>query len=161
MQKATFLFVLLAVAFQTAMAQTPKIKMTIQEIITRPGVWEANPEATFRYHENLYRQKGLEEKEADKIITKTTDAFFMFRDNMLWHYGETRFGQAVFAKLYFQVDEVAQTIKMYQEATLEGKARLTFQLSSIDEKRLIFFIEEEKMFFVCDYTTDKKKFLER
>lgn len=170
MQKATFLFVLLAVAFQTAMAQTPKIKMTIQEIITRPGVWEANPEASFRYQEELLHQKGLEEAQADKIIAKTTGAFFMFRDNKYWHYAETPFGRAILAKFFFKVIEGESfdefdldnenAIKIYKEATFEGEPVLTFSVRSMSEERIIFYLEEERMYFVCDYTTDKKKFPE-
>ena len=136
--------------------------MNIQEIITRTGVWEGNPEATFRYHENLYQQKGLEEKEADKIILKTSDVWFMFRDGRLWYYGKTPYGTelVVFAKYYFRVDELDETIKIYKEASFEGAPVLTFDIKSLDEKRLIFFLEEEEMYFVCDYTEDKRKFPE-
>jgi hypothetical protein len=136
--------------------------MNIQEIITRAGVWEGNPEATFRYHENLYQQKGLEEEEADKIIAKTSDVWFMFREDRLWYYGKTPYssGTVVFAKYYFQVDEIEETIKMYKEANFAGEPVLTFDVTSRDENRLIFFIAEEKMYFVCDYTTDKSKFPE-
>ena len=154
MKSTIFLHLLIATAFHTAVAQTPPKKMNIQETITRAGVWESNAKASFHYREELY-QMGIEETEADRIIQKTSDVWFMFRDNMLWHYGNTRFGQAIFAKFYFQVDEIESTIKMYQEATFEGEPVLTFDVKSLDKKRLIFFLEEEEMYFVCDYTDDK------
>ncbi len=135
--------------------------MTIQETITRTGVWEANPEASFKFREELY-QTGIEEEEADKIIHKTSDVWFMFQDDRLWYYGKTPYGSkpVIFAKYYFQVSEVAKTIKMYREATSEGAPVLTFNVYSFSEERLIFFIEEETMYFVCDYTEDKRKFPE-
>lgn len=133
--------------------------MTIQELITRPGVWEANPEASFHYREALY-QVGIMEEEADKIVAATTGTKFMFRDTMLWHYGETPFGQVVFAKLYFHVDELDKSIKMYAEASLQGDVVLTFDIQEIDEKRVVFFVEENEIYFVCDYTENKRKFPE-
>jgi hypothetical protein len=136
--------------------------MNIQELITREGIWEGNPEATFRYYENLYQQKGLEEEEADNIIRKTSDVWFMFKGDRLWYYGKTPYSSkpVVFAKYYFQVDDWFEAIKMYREADFSGEPVLTFDVKSLDENRVIFFIEEEKMYFVCDYTTDKSKFPE-
>jgi hypothetical protein len=133
--------------------------MNIQETITRIGVWEANPEASFHYREETYGF-GIIEEEADKIVAKTTDARFAFRGNTFLHYCETRFGQMKVLKGFFQVDEFEKSIKIYKEDTFEDNPVLTFDVKSIDEKRLIFFLEEEEMYFVCDYTENKKKFPE-
>ena len=57
-----------------------KNKMFIEEIITRTGVWEANPEASFHYREETFGF-GIREEEADKIVAKTTGARFAFRGN--------------------------------------------------------------------------------
>ncbi len=133
--------------------------MNIQETITREGVWEANAEASFKFREELYKT-GIEDEEADKIISKTSDVWFMFREGQMWHYGKTPYssGMLVFAKFYFQVNEITKVITAYKEATLEGKPVLTCNVFSLDENRLIFFLEEETMYFVCDYTTEKRKF---
>lgn len=140
--------------------------MTIQETITRAGVWEANRDASFQYR--VTYGLSVTQEEMDKIIEKMTSAFFMFRDNMFWHYAETHFGQVVFAKYFFKVIEGEgfdefdldneYAIKMYKEATFEGKPVLTFNVRSMSEESIVFYLEEEKMYFVCDYTTDKKKF---
>lgn len=133
--------------------------MFIEEIITRLGVWEANPEASFHYREDLYGF-GIREEEADKIVAKTTDARFAFRGNTFLHYCETSFGQMKVLEGFFQVDEIEETIKIYKENTFEGNPVLTLGVKSLDEKRMIFFLEEEEMYFVCDYTEDKRKFPE-
>ena len=153
--------ILFALAFYTAIAQTPKPskKMFIEEVITRAGVWEANAEASFKFREELY-QMGVFEDEANKIITKASDVWFMFREGQMWHYGKTPYssGMLVFAKYHFIVDEIDETIKMYKDANRTGEVVLTCNVKSVTEERLIFFLEEDEMYFVCDYTTEKRKF---
>ena len=133
--------------------------MFIEEIITRLGVWEANPEASFHYREDLYGF-GIREEEADKIVAKTTGARFAFRGNTFLHYCETSFGQMNTLKGFFQVDEIEESIKIYNEANFEGNPVLTFDVKNIDKNHLIFFLDEEEMYFVCDYTENKRKFPE-
>ena len=134
--------------------------MFIEEIITRLGVWEANPKASFEYRETLYGF-GIREEEADKIVEKTTGARFAFRGNIFLHYCETAFGQMNALKGFFLVDEIDETIKIYETKNFQGDALLTFGVKSFDEKQIVLFLEEDTMYFVCDYTEDKRKFPEQ
>ncbi len=155
------LFVNNAFAQQKQNNKSAKIttkKMTIQQILTREGVWDSNPKLGYEYRQKAFGF-DLTDDEAMKAIHKTTDVKFAFREtpqgNTLFYYAKTAYGWTKH-KFFFKIEELA--IKIYKENTFEGEPVLTFTIKDINEKQLTFLAEEELIFFVCDYTTDKSKF---
>lgn len=134
--------------------------MNIIETISRKGVWEVNAKESFYYFANVLGQDGLEESEADRIYPKLADVRFSFHNGIFLHYGETPFGQMKFLTDYFRLEEEDsyRIIRTYKTPDFESEPTLQMVIQSITAEKLIFYLIEDDIYFVCDYTEDKKKF---
>ena len=142
--------------------------MTIEQIITQWGSWGANPTGSLLFMEQILQQvqpDGLEdfyqqkEYHKNRLEDKQTGVRFLFEeiDNSYVQYGDTPYGQAIFAKLFFRVDEEEGNIKLYEDENCKSEVVLQFNVMLSSETQIAFYAIEADMHFFCEFDADTNK----